>query len=74
MRSAIISTVYGGTNEINATSSGGRPTGSDTSPGRLSRRPQLSEEVAGAVRHPDHDRRPAAGDFIRLDETAAELG
>ena len=45
-----------------------------TSPGRLSRRPQLSEEVAGAVRHRimTGDLRP--GDFIRLDETAAELG
>ncbi|MFT4199472.1 GntR family transcriptional regulator [Gordonia sp. (in: high G+C Gram-positive bacteria)] len=42
--------------------------------GALRRRPQLSEEVAGAIRHRimTGDFRP--GDFIRMDETAAELG
>ncbi|MFT3900428.1 MAG: GntR family transcriptional regulator [Gordonia sp. (in: high G+C Gram-positive bacteria)] len=42
--------------------------------GALRRRPQLSEEVAAAIRHRimTGDFRP--GDFIRMDETAAELG
>lgn len=42
--------------------------------GALRRRPQLSEEVAGAIRHRimTGDFRP--GDPIRMDETAAELG
>ncbi|GED98498.1 GntR family transcriptional regulator [Gordonia crocea] len=42
--------------------------------GGLRRRPQLSEEVAGAIRHRimTGDYRP--GDHIRMDETAADLG
>ena len=45
-----------------------------TSSGALRRRPQLSEEVASAIRHRimTGDLRP--GDFVRMDETAAELG
>ncbi len=43
-------------------------------PGRLPRRPQLSEEVAGAIRHRimTGDLRP--GEHIRMDEAAADLG
>ena len=41
---------------------------------RLRRRPQLSEEVAGRVRHWIMTGEVHPGDFIRLDETAAALG
>ncbi|MEW1932727.1 GntR family transcriptional regulator [Rhodococcus sp. NPDC079359] len=40
----------------------------------LRRRPQLSEEVANHVRHLVMSGEVSPGDFIRLDETAAELG
>lgn len=40
----------------------------------LRRRPQLSEEVASHVRHLIMSGEVSSGDFIRLDETAAELG
>ncbi|OAK55563.1 MULTISPECIES: GntR family transcriptional regulator [Rhodococcus] len=40
----------------------------------LRRRPQLSEDVANHVRHVVMSGEIRPGDFIRLDETAAELG
>ncbi len=40
----------------------------------IRRRPQLSEEVANHVRHIVMSGEVRPGDFIRLDETAAELG
>nr|WP_296764691.1 GntR family transcriptional regulator [Rhodococcus sp. (in: high G+C Gram-positive bacteria)] len=40
----------------------------------LRRRPQLSEDVANHVRHVVMSGEVRPGDFIRLDETAAELG
>ena len=40
----------------------------------LRRRPQLSEDVANHVRHLVMSGEIRPGDFIRLDETAAELG
>ncbi|WP_206490969.1 GntR family transcriptional regulator [Rhodococcus sp. KRD162] len=40
----------------------------------LRRRPQLSEEVASHLRHRVMSGEVSPGDFIRLDETAAELG
>ncbi|MGA9873668.1 MAG: GntR family transcriptional regulator [Rhodococcus sp. (in: high G+C Gram-positive bacteria)] len=40
----------------------------------LRRRPQLSEDVANHVRHIVMSGEVRPGDFIRLDETAAELG
>ncbi|WP_179277986.1 GntR family transcriptional regulator [Rhodococcus sp. 14-2470-1a] len=40
----------------------------------LRRRPQLSEDVANHVRHIVMSGAVRPGDFIRLDETAAELG
>ncbi|MGV8874803.1 MAG: GntR family transcriptional regulator [Rhodococcus sp. (in: high G+C Gram-positive bacteria)] len=40
----------------------------------LRRRPQLSEEVASHVRHRVMSGEVSPGSFIRLDETAAELG
>lgn len=42
--------------------------------GALQRRPQLSEEVADHVRRRIMTGQVRPGDFIRLDETAAELG
>lgn len=43
-------------------------------PGALARRPQLSEDVANHVRRRIMTGQVRPGDFIRLDETAAELG
>ncbi|MET4047674.1 DNA-binding GntR family transcriptional regulator [Rhodococcus sp. UYP5] len=40
----------------------------------LSRRPQLSEDVANHVRHLVMSGEVRPGDYIRLNETAAELG
>lgn len=49
-------------------------TASSREPGVLRRRPQLSDEVAGHVRGLIMSGSVRPGDFIRLDETAAELG
>ncbi|WP_024796178.1 GntR family transcriptional regulator [Tomitella biformata] len=43
-------------------------------PGALARRPQLSEDVANHVRRRIMTGQVRPGEFIRLDETAAELG
>ncbi|MCZ4077736.1 GntR family transcriptional regulator [Rhodococcus sp. H36-A4] len=45
-----------------------------TAASALRRRPQLSEDVAGHVRHLVMSGEVSPGDYIRLDETAAELG
>lgn len=48
--------------------------GAPGGPGALRRRPQLSEDVADHVRRRIMTGQLRPGDFIRLDETAADLG
>ena len=47
---------------------------SSTDPSRMRRRPQLSDEVASHLRSASMSGSFRSGEFIRLDETAAELG